>query len=314
MSSGTKPTLVFFGNERIATGVTTGAPVLHMLIEQGYHVAAVVTNYEPAQSRRNREPEIAGVAHAYHIPVLMPRRLGDIADELAGYNAQAGVLVAYGKIVPERIINLFPRGIINLHPSLLPLHRGPTPIESAMLSGESTTGVSLMALAKQMDAGPVYAQSELPLDGTESKQSLADQLLDIGTAMLRELLPDILNGSVVAMPQDDSLATYDQLLAKTAGTLDWHKPAAQLAREVRAYLEWPKSRTTLASKEVVVTKARAESHLAEGTELAIGQAIATAAKEIAVKTAEGYLVLEQLKPAGKADMPAHAFLAGHPAL
>src|SRR5687768_5637113 len=113
-------TLVFFGNERLATGVTTTAPTLRLLIGSGFDVAAVVTNFTPGQGRNARQLEIQAVAESANIPVLIPHKPADIAKQLASYGAEIGVLVAYGKIVPQSIINIFPKGIVNIHPSLLP--------------------------------------------------------------------------------------------------------------------------------------------------------------------------------------------------
>lgn len=298
-------TILFFGNERLATGVSTTAPTLEALVQAGYHVAAVVSNFTQAQSRQARELEIEAVAKKHGIPLLLPASPADILDNLKAYKAEAGILVAYGRLVPEELINLFPKGIINIHPSLLPLHRGPTPIESTILEGRDKTGVSIMALAKEMDAGPVYAQSEVPLTGKETKQELADQLLEVGKAMLLEILPEILEGSVVALPQDESHANYDKLISKADGVLDWHKPAVQLEREIRAFAGWPKSRTVLSDKHLVITAAHVEDKaLQPGQTLVDG-------KQLLVGTGEGSLSIDRLKPAGKGEMDIAGFLAGY---
>lgn len=301
----TSKTVVFFGNERLATGVTTSAPTLQALIEAGYTIAAVVSNYERGVSRSTRELEIIQVAEKHNIPMLLPKNPLDIQEQLSAYHADVGVLVAYGKIVPESIIKLFPHGIINIHPSLLPNHRGPTPIESAILEGADKTGVSIMSLAKAMDAGPVYGQSELTLDRAESKQALADQLLEIGQAMLLDLLPGILNGQIVALPQDHSRATYDSLLSKAAGIIDWSKPAVLLGREVRAFLGWPQSRSTIVGKDIIITNATPLDVAGQA-----GHFYANNGKLIA-GCGTGALQIERLKPAGKHEMTGEAFLAGH---
>ncbi len=300
-------TILFFGNERLATGVSTTAPTLTALIEAGYDVAAVISNFERGTSRSARDLEIAAIAEKHGIPLLLPAKPGDIIDDLLAYRAEAAVLVAYGKIVPQSVIDIFPSGIVNIHPSLLPLHRGPTPLESVILDGSAKTGVSLMQLAKEMDAGPVYGQSELELKGDETKQELADQLLEIGGSMLIELLPGILDGSVVALPQDDSRATYDQLINKDVGELDWTKPAAQLEREVRAFAEWPKSRTEVAGKEVIVTKACTAKGSGKPGEIDINGID----NVVTVTTSDGLLCIEKLKPAGKSEMNAGAFIRGY---
>ena len=301
-------TIVFFGNERLATGVQTAAPTLQALVEAGYNIAAVVSNYETGQSRNARLLEIREVAEKHGIPVLLPTKLTEITQQLRSYNASAGVLVAYGKIVPQAVIDIFPRGIINIHPSLLPLHRGPTPIESIILSGETQTGVSIMKLAKEMDAGPVYAAREVTSKGTESKQELSEKLLAIGKDLLINSLPDIIDGTLRAQPQDDSKATYDTLLSKADGLMDLSKSAVQLEREVRAYAEWPKSLTELAGKEIIITKAHAV-HYPEL--IAQAKTFITPDGLIGMLAGEGVLVIDRLKPAGKNEMSAKEFIAGY---
>ncbi|HUD10385.1 MAG TPA: methionyl-tRNA formyltransferase [Candidatus Saccharimonadales bacterium] len=304
----TSNSVIFFGNERLATGVETTTLALRALLENKYQVKAVVSNYAADQSKNARSLEVAQVTESHQLPLLLPTKLKDIKSELLNYNADIGVLVAYGKIVPEEIINIFPRGIVNLHPSLLPLHRGPTPIESVILDGDEKTGVSIMQLAKAMDAGPIYGQSELKLSGNESKQSLADTLLDIGQAMLLELLPGIINGTIVALPQANSRASYDNLLSKNDGTLDWQKPAIQLEREIRAFAEWPKSRTILGGKEVIITNSKVINEIGK-----VGD-IKMEGRRLFVYCAQQALEILSLKPAGKPEMSAEAFISGYASL
>lgn len=301
----TSKKIVFFGNERLATGVRTSAPTLQALLAAGYDVAAVVSNFRPQQSRRPRPLEIETIAQQHNIPVLLPAHPSDIADTLRTYEASAGILVAYGKLVPQEIIDIFPRGIINIHPSLLPAHRGPTPIESVILEGAHKTGVSIMALSAKMDAGDIYAQQEYALTGQETKQALTDNLLELGATMLTELLPAILDNRLTPVAQDESQATYDHLLDKSAGIIDWHKPAVRLEREIRAYSEWPKSTTTLGTIGVVITDASVY-----GASLPPGSTH-VADKKLIVGCGDGSLEIHTLKPAGKAVMDAPAFLAGY---
>lgn len=307
--------LVFFGNERLATGVTTTAPTLKALINAGHKVVAVVSNYERGTSRNARELEIQAVAEKHGIPVLLPENPADIIDQLKNFNADVAVLVAYGRIVPQNIIDVFPKGIINIHPSLLPMHRGPTPIESVILDGSAATGVSVMQLVKAMDAGPVFMQTQVELSGTETKQELADHLLEIGGKMIIELLPGILDGSVLAKPQNDSTATYDKMITKEDGRIDWTKSAEFLEREIRAYAEWPKSYTTLAGIDLIVTKV----HVVLGQSEPIGKIFKVAAENMDLdnngllfaQTAEELLAIDFLKPAGKKEMTAKEFIAGY---
>jgi len=299
--------ILFFGNERLATGVTSPVLVLQSLIKAGYNVPAVVVAQEnKIKSRKDRALEIEVVAEANNIPVLAPPKLKEAAADLQKYGAVAAVLVSYGKIIPQEVIDIFPKGIINIHPSLLPKHRGPTPIESVILSGEKETGVSLMQLAAKMDAGDVYAQETVLLRGDEAKQQLADQLLNMGAKMLVHYLPDILSGQLTPAQQNDSEATYDKKIEKEAAQLNHDKPAEELAREVRAYAGWPKSRVLLAKKELVVTQA----HALPGNGLPGG--IWIEGHNFGMYCSEGILAIDSLIPPGKKEMTAQAFLAGYP--
>lgn len=305
-----KTPIVFFGNERIATGVTTEAPTLRALIKAGFDVKAVVSNFERGVSRNTRDLEIMATARQYNIPVLLPDKPSDIIDQLKSFRAEIAVLVAYGRIVPQSVIDIFPKGIINIHPSLLPAHRGPIPLESVILSGENKTGVSVMQLVRAMDAGPVYEQRELALNGSETKQDLANKLLNIGSSMVIELLPKILNGNITAVAQDDTRATYDQLIKKEDGRLNWNKSAEQLEREIRAYIEWPKSYTTFGDIEVIITQAHAvPSNFSEVVGEVEIQDDET--KLLMVNCKNGYLCIDKLKPAGKKEMSVREFLAGY---
>ncbi|MCA9327132.1 methionyl-tRNA formyltransferase [Candidatus Saccharibacteria bacterium] len=307
-NSGAKPRIVFFGNERIASGVTTTCPVLQKLIDEGYEVLAIVVNQGTNTSRRARMLEIADLAERYEIPVFSPAKPADISEKLSALGADVGVLVAYGRLVPQEVIDIFPAGIVNLHPSLLPLHRGSAPIESAILDGERVTGVSLMKVAKEMDAGDVYAYSEFELTGGETKQQLADELLELGGEMLAATLLRIVNGDIVGKAQDDSMATYDSHISKVDSLIDLTKPAKQLEREIRAYAGWPGSRTTIAGKDVVITAAHLDNNRLENVD---NKSTFVANKQLCLQTSDGVLIIDRLKPAGKTEMPADAFLAGY---
>ncbi len=297
--------LVFFGNERLATGVSTTAPTLKALIEAGYNVTAVVSNYEVGTSRNRRNLEIADIAKDAGIPLLLPSNPKEVTSQLSSYGATLGVLVAYGKMVPQSMIDIFPKGIVNIHPSALPLHRGPTPIESVMLDGSSETAVCLMQLVRGMDAGPIYAKEVVGLTGKESKQELADRLLEVGGNLLIKTLPMIIDSSCKPITQDDSKASYDLLISKKDGIINWEKPAQRLEREIRAFLEWPKSKALINNTEVIITKA----HVARGN----GQAgkLSVNDTQLTIYTGKDALVIDQLIPIGKSEILGSDFIRGY---
>jgi len=290
--------LIFFGNERLATGVTTTAPVLQALIEAGYEITAVIANHRDPVSRQKRDLEIGPVAQAHGIPVILPGEKCSLASKVEKHLADAGILVAFGQIISQEVIDLFPSGIINIHPSMLPEYRGPTPIERAILDGASQTGVSLMKLQSKMDAGPIYAQKTLRLTGNETKQQLADNLLDLGKELLLQHLEAILDGSLQPKAQLEAKATYTSLLSKDDGLISWSKPAQQIEKEVRAYAGFPKSRTNISGNDVIVTKTRLAKDKNDG--------------DLVMACGEGSFleILELVAPSGKTILGAE-FLRGY---
>ena len=244
--------IIFFGTEDFSLAALTG------LIEADYPIAAVVTKPDSKKGRGQKltPPAVKILATQHNIPVWQPAKLKDITDDIKALAPVTGILVSFGKIIPQSIIDLFTPGIINVHPSLLPKYRGPSPIESAILNGDSTTGVSIMQLSSAMDAGPVYAARSYALKGTETRSELYQTLAGVGTDLLLETLPYILNGTALPVPQKGQEATYCQLLQKQDGALIPEGVSAQQAeRQVRAYLNYPKTRFTLFNQQIIITKA-----------------------------------------------------------
>jgi len=295
----TSKTIVFFGNERLVSGLrSTEAPVLQSLISSGYTIAAIVSHHSDGQSRSNRTLEVAEIANEYGIPVLLPNRPSEIKDILSEYDAVAGVLVAYGRIIPQDIIDIFPKGIINIHPSLLPLYRGSTPIESAILNGDNKTGISIMQLSAGMDEGPVYSQVSVSIGPNETKFDLYTTLSILSAKLLIDTLPSILNESIEPHEQDSSKATYTKLLSKADAKLTPQAFTAQeLERQVRAYLGFPKSKITILNKDIIITKA----HVSQEPKTPLS---------ILCKDGEYLEIDELIGPSGK-TMSSTAFLNGY---
>jgi len=290
----TSSKIVFFGTEEFSLTALTG------LIEAGYDIAAVVTKPDSRKGRGHQliAPSVKVVAEKHNIPVWQPEKLKDITDNIKALQPVTGVLVSYGKIIPQSTIDLFTPGIINVHPSLLPKYRGPSPIESAILNGDDKTGVTIMQLSADMDAGPIYTAEEYSLKGAETQPELYHTLATVGTDLLLETLPRILAGDLQPSPQDDSQVSYCQLLKKMDGHLNPHEfTAAEAERRVRAYLRFPRARLTVLEKDIIVTKAHVSSE--KTTEL-----------DIKFKD-DAYLSVDELiGPSGK-TMSGEAFLKGY---
>jgi methionyl-tRNA formyltransferase len=292
----TSAKIVFFGTEDFSLTALTG------LIEAGYTIAAVVTKPDSKKGRGQQlvAPQVKVLASRYNIPVLQPNQLTEITPTIKALGSVTGVLVSYGKIVPQSIIDLFTPGIINVHPSLLPKYRGPSPIESAIKNGDETTGVTIMQLSARMDAGPIYAAKLHSLSGTETRPELYHALADIGTNLLLETLPTVIDGTRQPVPQDEGQASYCQLLQKSDTDLDLAMlSAVQAERIIRAHIGFPKSKLTLIGQPVIITKA----HVASQPKTPLDSVCQDGA----------YLCIDELiAPSGR-RMDAEAFLRGYAA-
>lgn len=271
----TKTKVIFFGNEKLATGIESPQPLIkNAVIAAGFEIEQIVTG-----------------------PL----------SELAPHQAKLAVLAAYGRLIPQSVLNQFPLGIINIHPSLLPQYRGTTPIERAMLDGVQKTGVSIMQLTAGMDEGPLYKQKTIHLDGTESKQALTERLQQLGAELLQEILPNIAAGELKpkSQPHPDR-ATYTSKITKEDGLLDWNKPADKLEREIRAYAGWPKSYTTIGGIPVIISGAKVAP-----MEPSSPGKLMPEKNRLFIGTATDWLEITAIQPQGKKEMPIQAFLAGY---
>ena len=290
----TSKTIIFFGTDEFS------AISLRELIAKGFTIGAVVTKPDSRKGRGRElaKPIVKQIAEAHQIPVWQPTSMDEIAEHVKAFDSPIGVLVSYGKIIPQSLIDLFEPGIINVHPSLLPLYRGPSPIESAILNGDTETGVTIMQLSAKMDAGPIYRQVIVPLQDTETTPQLETALGELGAQELSITLPAIMNGNITPIPQDDDMATYCQLLSKSQGLLDPSTVTAEQAeRRVRAFIAFPKTKITVAGQPIVITKAHVST---AGT------------TPLDIACADGrYLSIDELiGPSGK-PMNAKGFLNGY---
>lgn len=289
----TSKTILFFGTEDFSLAALEG------LIKAGYKIGAVITKPDSPRGRGRKltPPAVKVLAQKHDIPVLQPQKLRDIEGKIAEFDSPAGVLSSYGKIIPKSTLDLFTPGIINIHPSLLPKYRGPSPIESAILNGDELTGVSIIKLVAEMDAGPIYAQAKVPLTGNETKPALYEQLAKVGVELLLEHLSAIVSGDLTPHPQNDSSASYCQLLEKADGLLDPSTLKADEAeRRVRAYLNYPKSRLETDYGTIIITKA----HTSKQPKTPLDAQFQD----------DNYLVVDELIASSGRKMDAEAYLRG----
>jgi len=229
---------VFFGSGTFAVPILDAVATL-----PGVEVVGVVTAPDRPAGRGGRlgASPVAARATSYGLPVLRPERLRDaaVAADILGFGAEVGLLADYGRIVPEAILGGFPRGILNVHPSLLPRHRGASPVPAAILAGDAETGVTMIVMDAGVDSGPIVAGRSRRLDGTEATPELEALLAADGAELVRGALPRYLAGELPAVLQDTTAASLTRPLRRSDGRLDPGRPAGLLERQVRAFRPWP---------------------------------------------------------------------------
>jgi methionyl-tRNA formyltransferase len=288
-------------------------PPLEMLAAAGYEIVGVVTQPDKPAGRKRQlsAPPVKEAAQQRGLPVLQPTTLRDPAEvaRIAALRPDVGVVVAYGEILRQPMLEIPPLGYLNIHPSLLPLYRGPAPVAGALLAGERETGVTVMQLDQHMDSGPILAQATVPLLPTARTGPLTDELMRLGGRLLCEVLPRYAAGELELVAQDHSQATYTRMLSKASGAVDWSLPALVIERMIRAYDPWPGVHTTWQGQPLKLLDAAV---YADWSGNAPPGTIVGADPEPLVATGSGALALRSVQPASKRPMPGSAWLRGQP--
>jgi methionyl-tRNA formyltransferase len=294
--------IVFFGTPVFAVAS------LQALLHGRFTVAAVVTQPDKPQGRSRSElipPPVKVAAEAAGIPVLQPvRPVGDVfAASLRRLEPDLGIVVAYGHILRPDVLSVPPRGMINVHASLLPRHRGAAPIQHAILAGDRETGISIMLMEEGLDSGPVLHQVVTPIGADETAGALAARLADLGASALLEAVSPA-EGFGQPRPQDHSRATYAPKLDRELAHLAWQRDAATLVRQIRAFDPAPGAWTNLNGSTVKLFGATEAQGTGEpGTVLETGGRLVVAA-------GSGAVAVSEVQPAGKTRLPVEAWVRG----
>lgn len=306
--------IVFWGTSEFAL------PSLGALVKNGYNVAAVVTNTDEPKGRKQiltpppvkswimkREP-------CSNVSILQPQKLdSDFVIHVSSFMPDVFVVASYGKIIPKEILDIPKYGALNIHPSLLPRWRGPSPIQYTILNGDKETGVTIMLMDEKMDHGPILAQQELGISKAKYLQ-LHDALANLGAELLIETLPKWLAGEIKPVPQDESKITYSKMLKKEDGKIDWTKSAEDIERQIRAFSGWPGSYTFWQRGD---NQLRLEIEEAEAAD---AQAPAVSASGLVwqdnpasflINTGKGSLRVIKIKLEGKKTATAKEFINGY---
>lgn len=305
--------IVFMGTPDFSVGA------LEKIIEAGHDVCLVVTQPDKPKGR-GKEMQYTPVkecALAHNIPVFQPMKIkeAEAVAELRKQNADVFVVAAFGQILSEEILTMPKFGCVNIHASLLPKYRGAAPIQWAIIDGETKTGVTIMQMDKGVDTGDMLYKKEIPLNGTETGESLFDALAKLGAESIVEALPLLEAGELTPEKQDETKATKAKMLSKALGHIDWSKSAVEIERLVRGLNSWPSAYASLQGKTLKIWESACakeeELPAALAQQAAVGTILQVSKDALFVKTGDGILKITQLQLEGKKRMSVKDFLLGY---
>ncbi len=293
-------------------------PLQALLRAPDFQVVCVVTQPDRPSGRGQKlqAPPVKQVAAAHGVPLLQPQKLREVGvfEQLQAYDPDLIVVAAFGQILRQNVLDLPRYGCINVHASLLPRWRGAAPIQAAIRAGDSETGITIMQMDAGLDTGALLRARSVPIAPNETGQTLHDKLAALGGDLLIETLRDYLSGSLTPQPQDDSLHTYAPMLKKEDGQINWAAPAAEIARQVRAYYPYPIAYSYWDGQLLkILPNGAPDSVTVQVGSAAVGKVIASA-EGIAVGTGSGLYLPQKVQLASKAAQPIGAFLNGHGAI
>lgn len=300
--------VVFFGTPQFAV------PSLERLVHSAHDVVGVVTQPDRPRGRGQKvtDAPVKMTAVQHGLPVFQPARLRDpeVKETLTRWAPELGVVAAYGKILPESVLNLPRFGMINVHASLLPRYRGAAPVQRAVIDGMPETGVTIMRMVLALDAGAMFAKVTRPIGADETSDIVERDLAHLGAPLLLDVIDDLAAGRAVEESQDDSLSTYASKITKEEGLIDWTLAAADIHNRVRGLYPWPHAFSYLNGERLIVMR----SHVApEPTSADPGTIVDVSSGAISVATGlGGRLAIDEVQPEGRRAMKVRDYLAGHP--
>jgi methionyl-tRNA formyltransferase len=279
------------------------------------NIVAVVTQPDKKVGRKQviSQSPVKKVALENKIEVLQPEKVrgnAEFIQRVKDLNPDLIVVVAYGFILPQEILDIPRFGVINIHASILPKYRGASPIQTAILNGDKETGVAIMLIDDKMDTGPLLSQRTITINNNDNFESLHDKLSQLGADLLSDTLPKYISGEIKPVSQNESEATYCKILTKEDAKIDWNKSAEEIERQVRALTPWPGTFTNWGNRALKVLKVTNNNN---NDNYNIGE-IFKFEDGIAVKCGNGILQILELQLEGKKPMSAKEFLNGYPGI
>jgi methionyl-tRNA formyltransferase len=313
MVAGSSLRIVFFGTPAFAV------PTLDALLRSNHVVAGVVTQPDRPRGRGHKTSDapVKAMATAAGLPVLQPARMKDEAflAQLEAFHADLGVVAAYGRILTDRMLAMPTLGMVNVHASLLPRYRGAAPVHRAVIAGERETGVTIMRVVRDLDAGPMLATVRRPIGRNDTSDEVERDLARLGAALLLSTIDDMTTGRARERLQDDRDATYAARLTKEDGVVDWQAPAVRIHDLIRGLHPWPHAYTFLGDRRFILHASRVAppgSSTVGSTADPPGTILEAGGDRLAVATGSTALDIIRIQPEGKRPMTIREFLAGHP--
>lgn len=306
--------IIFFGTSEFSI------PSLQALIDDPrFEVIAVVTKPDKPIGRHQTmtEPPVKILAKKFNIPVYQFQKIKTLdtyqvlSDLQQKHAIDAYVIVSYGKIIPQNILDLPKKGVINVHGSLLPKHRGASCVQAAIAAGDQHAGVSIMLLDAEMDHGDILAQAKTEIIETETGGELHDRLAQLGGKLLTGTLVDYFENKITPQPQDHALATYCKILNREDGKIDWNKSAKEIVNLIRAYNPWPGTWFEWQGKRIKILKASPVDQSINIQQPSIGQLIQDQNRLLILCGDQNFIEILELQPEGKKTMSSQTYLAGH---
>ena len=300
--------IAFFGTPAFAL------PTLHRLLASPHPVVAAVTQPDRPRGRGRRvlpSPVKQAAADA-GLPVLQPERMRDAAfmEALAALAPDLGVVAAYGRLLPDALLALPRLGMINVHASLLPHYRGAAPIHRAVMAGETETGVTIIRLVREMDAGPMLRRASLPIGPDDTSASLDGELAELGAGLLLQTVDDLDGGRAVEQEQDHDRATLAPRLTRDDSPIDWTRPAGDIHNQVRGLQPWPRATCRLDGVRYMIHRSAVIERPAHESSAACGQVLTAGDGRLHVAAGRDAVALLEVQPEGGRPLPVRAFLAG----
>lgn len=297
--------IIYFGTPAFAV------PTLAALVKSRHTVAALVSQPDRPSGRGHRvaATPTKTLAALCGVPVLQPTKLRDEAflAEVAARRPDLGVVAAYGRILPDALLAVPRLGMINVHASLLPAYRGAAPIHRAVIAGDTMTGVTIMRVVTELDAGAMLARVEVPIGPEATSVEIEGLLADKGAALLLEVVEQLAAGTATETPQDDSRATYAAKITKAESPIDWSLPAARIHNLVRGLQPWPLAATAIGGIRCLIHQTRVE----EAPQAAPGTVLRAEGDHLLVGTGEGALRILKIQAEGRKPVTPREFLSGH---